>query len=143
MILSRRITWIFFLACIATASVALASQEPGEHASAADQSTAAAQKSHSARPALNEQQKRGEAIFVQNCTLCHIPTSQKKRLRLPVTALEGAYGEDADADALRQFIQQGIPGKMPGFRYGLELQQIDDVVAYLKTGAHLKSGGSN
>ena len=62
---------------------------------------------------------------------------------MPVAALEGQYGEDADAEALRQFIQQGIPGKMPGFRYGLDQQQIDDVVAFLKTGAHVKSGGSN
>jgi hypothetical protein len=33
---------------------------------------------------------------------------------------------------------------MPGFRYGLEPKDIDDVVAYLKVGAHLKpSGGGN
>jgi cytochrome c2 len=96
-----------------------------------------------ARPALNEQQRRGEATFVQNCTLCHIPTNQKKRLGIQVPILEGVYGEGADEDALRQFIQQGVPGKMPGFRYGLEPKQIDDVIAYLKTGAHLKAGGSN
>lgn len=141
MILSRRIAWLTLLACVATSSMALAAQEMGEHA--AGSSTATAQKSQVARPVLNEQQKRGEAIFVQNCTLCHIPTSQKKRLKMPVAVLEGEYGEEADADALRQFIQQGIPGKMPGFRYGLNQQQIDDVVAFLKTGAHLKSGGSN
>jgi len=114
-------------------------QEPG-----ADQPAATAQKSATPRPALNEQQKSGEAWFVQNCTLCHMPTNQKKRLKILAPALEGMFGADADSDVLRQFIQNGVPGKMPAFRFGLDPKQIDDIVAYLKTGAHLKaSAGGN
>ena len=112
--------------------------------SGADQSIASTRKSAAARPTLNEQQKSGEALFVQNCTLCHMPTNQKKRLKIQVPPLEGMFGEDADTDVLRQFIQQGVPGKMPAFRFGLDPKQIDDIVAYLKTGAHLKaSAGGN
>jgi mono/diheme cytochrome c family protein len=112
--------------------------------SGAEQPAAGARKSAAARPALNEQQKSGEAWFVQNCTLCHMPTNQKKRLKIFAPPLEGMFGEDADTDALRQFIQQGVPGKMPAFRFGLDAKQIDDIVAYLKTGAHLKaSAGGN
>ncbi|MDX6711592.1 MAG: Cytochrome oxidase, cbb3-type, subunit [Blastocatellia bacterium] len=143
MVFSRRIACLVFLVPILfTFPIALPAQESGEHTS--DQSTATARKSTVARPALNEQQRRGEALFVQNCTLCHMPSNQKKRLGIQGPTLEGVYGEDAETDALRQFIQQGLPGKMPGFRYGLEPKDIDDVVAYLKVGAHLKpSGGSN
>ena len=93
---------------------------------------------------LNEQQKSGEALFVQNCTLCHVPTNQKKRLKIQAPPLEDMYGKDADSDALRQFIQRGVPGMMPSFRFGLDPKQIDDIVTYLKTGAHLKvSAGGN
>jgi len=143
MVFSLRTVCLFFLVPILFAlPIALPAQESGEHTS--DQSTATARKSTAARPALNEQQRRGEALFVQNCTLCHIPSNQKKRLGIQGPALEGVYGEDAETDALRQFIQQGLPGKMPGFRYGLEPKDIDDIVAYLKVGAHLKaSGGGN
>jgi len=35
----------------------------------------------------------------------------------------------------RQLIEQEVPGKMPGFRYDLEPKQIDDIIAYLRTGA--------
>jgi mono/diheme cytochrome c family protein len=112
--------------------------------SGADQPAAGARKSAAARAALNEQQKSGEAWFVQNCTLCHMPTNQKKRLKILAPPLEGMFGEDADSQVLRQFIEQGIPGKMPAFRFGLEPKQVDDLVAYLKTGAHLKaSAGGN
>jgi len=143
MVFSRRNASLFFLVPILlTFRIALPAQESREHTS--DRSTATARKSTAARPALNEQQRRGEALFVQNCTLCHIPSNQKKRLGIQGPALEGVYGEDAETDALRQFIQQGVPGKMPSFRYGLEPKDIDDVVAYLKVGAHLKpSGGGN
>ena len=143
MVLSRRIACLVFLVPILFAfSIILLAQEPGEHAS--DNSTATTRKSTAARSVPNEQQRRGEALFVQNCTLCHMPSNEKKRLGIQAPTLEGMYGEDADTDALRQFIQQGVPGKMPGFRYGLETKDIDDVVAYLKAGAHLKpSGGGN
>ena len=137
---SRRIAHCFLLIlCVFIFPVVSSAQESG-----ADQPAAGARKGAAARPTLNEQQKSGEAWFVQNCTLCHMPTNQKKRLKIQAPPLEGMYGENADGDVLRQFIQQGVPGKMPAFRFGLEPKQIDDIVAYLKTGAHLKaSAGGN
>jgi mono/diheme cytochrome c family protein len=73
-----------------------------------------------------------------------MPSNQKKKLRIQAPPLDGMYGENADGDVLRQFIQQGVPGMMPAFRFGLEPKQVDDIVAYLKTGAHLKaSAGGN
>lgn len=83
-------------------------------------------------------------MFVQNCPLCHVPSNQKKRLGIQGPVLQGMFGEDANEDALRQYIQQGVPDKMPGFRYALEPKQIDDLIAYLKTGAYLRApGGGN
>ena len=121
---------------------AMAGQEPAQRAP--DSSATAARKSSPPRPVLNEQQRRGEALFVQNCPLCHVPSNQKKRMGIQGPVLQGMFGEDANEDALRQYIQQGVPDKMPGFRYALEPKQIDDLIAYLKTGAYLRApGGGN
>jgi mono/diheme cytochrome c family protein len=109
---------------------------------AAQESAPATVPKHAApRPALNEQQKRGEALFVQNCSLCHIPSNQKKKLGIQGPSLQGLFTEDSDEDFLRQFIQQGVPEKMPGFRYDLDSKQIDDLIAFLKAGAYLKTPG--
>jgi mono/diheme cytochrome c family protein len=125
-----------------TSTIVLSAQESSEHTSE-QASTASAKRSTGARTPLNEQQRRGEALFVQNCTLCHMPSNQKKKLGIQALTLEGMFGQDADTGALRQFIQQGVSGKMPAFRYGLAPNDIDDIVAYLKVGAHLKPSGGN
>ena len=137
---SRRIVYSLLLILAVCVSPLIASaQEAG-----AERSAAGARKNSAPRPALNEQQKSGEALFVQNCTLCHMQSNQKKKLRIQAPTLEGMFGADADGDALRQFIEQGVPGKMPAFRFGLDSKQVDDILAYLKTGAHLKaSAGGN
>jgi mono/diheme cytochrome c family protein len=139
---SHRIVCLLLFACVAMLPRAPAAQENGEQKQ--DPSASAARKPSAPRPALNEQQRRGKALFVQNCPLCHVPSAQKKRLGIQGPVLQGMFGEDADEDALRQFIQQGIPGKMPGFRYALEPKQVDDLIAFLKAGAYLRTpGGGN
>jgi mono/diheme cytochrome c family protein len=87
----------------------------------------AARKLIASRPVLSEQ-RRGEALFVQNCSLCHSPSHQKQALGIQGPILKGMFGEDADEDFLRPFIQQGVSG----FRFDLEPNQIDDIIAYLK-----------
>jgi mono/diheme cytochrome c family protein len=83
-------------------------------------------------------------LFVQNCPLCHVPSNQKKRLGIQGPILQGLFTEDADEDPLRQLIQQGLREKMPGFRYALDSKQIDDLIAFLKAGAYLRTpGGGN
>jgi cytochrome c2 len=136
---SRRIVNLLLLACVGMFPIALAAQEADQHTP--EQSPSMARKSSAPRPVLNEQQRRGEALFVQNCPLCHVPSHQKQTLGIQGPILKGMFGEDADEDFLRQFIQQGVPAKMPGFRYDLEPKQIDDIIAYLKTGAYLKTPG--
>ncbi|OFW27659.1 MAG: hypothetical protein A3J28_15010 [Acidobacteria bacterium RIFCSPLOWO2_12_FULL_60_22] len=91
-------------------------------------------------PALNEQQRAGEGLFLQNCALCHLP--KKENRKNPVEAgptigpsLSGLFrgANPRREEVVRQFIQQGSPQKMPGFQYGLEPKEIDAVLAYLKT----------
>ena len=98
---------------------------------------AEAQQASSAAP--NEQETKGRVLFNQNCRLCH-------ELR-PVGAknpnvednvgpnLAGIFGPPRSRPevVVRTFIQQGIADKMPGFRYGLQAEEVDAVIAYLKT----------
>ena len=84
---------------------------------------------------LTEQESRGEGLFLQRCSLCHLP--RKLKFGSPPVVgpnLSGLFKE-ADADQqkfLRGFILKGDP-KMPGFQYGLEANEVDDLIAYLKT----------
>jgi len=84
---------------------------------------------------LSEQEMRGEGLFLQRCSLCHLP--RKLKFGSPTTAgpvLSGLFKE-ADTDQtkiLRTYILKGGPG-MPGFQYGLEPKEVDDLVAFLKS----------
>ena len=90
---------------------------------------------HTSTAKLTEQENRGEGLFLQRCSLCHLP--RKLKFGSPPVVgpnLSGLFKE-ADADQqkfLRGFILKGDP-KMPGFQYGLEANEVDDLIAYLKT----------
>jgi mono/diheme cytochrome c family protein len=88
------------------------------------------------RPAkLTEQETRGENLFRQRCSLCHLP--RKLKFGSPPVIgpdLTGVFKE-AGTDKLKLLtgaILKGGPD-MPGFQYGLEPKEIDDLIAYLKT----------
>jgi mono/diheme cytochrome c family protein len=84
---------------------------------------------------LSEEARRGEGLFLQRCSLCHLP--RKLKFGSPPVigpTLSGQF-KDATPDQmkiLRGFILKGGPD-MPGFQYGLEPKEIDDLIAYLKT----------
>ena len=99
-----------------------------------------AQPSSKAAPApmLNEQQRRGDALFNQYCPLCHVPNRRVSKdpdsEAVPrVSSLDGRIKEGrlSEADA-RATIQKGIPKRMPGFQYTLVSKEMDDLIAYLK-----------
>ena len=82
-------------------------------------------------PPLSDVELTGKKLFVQRCALCHDLLGQ------PATTTVGPWidGEVVKArgeDAVRQKILNGSP-RMPGWRYTLKPQQIDSVIAYLKT----------
>jgi mono/diheme cytochrome c family protein len=79
---------------------------------------------------LTEMQKEGRRIFQQRCAVCHtLPTVVSKRYG---PALYKELVEDNE-DNIREIIQEGREGLMPGFKYGLKREEIDSIVEYLKT----------
>lgn len=89
--------------------------------------------------ALNEQQARGKALFNQNCRLCHTPRpvgAKNPELEDNIGPnLAGVFDPPRSRPeaVVRTFIQQGISGLMPGFRYGLDAEEIDAIIAYMRT----------
>ncbi len=84
---------------------------------------------------LTEQESRGEGFFLQRCSLCHLP--RKLKFGSPPVIGPSLSGQFKDADSeqlkvLRGFILKGGPD-MPGFQYGLEPKEVDDLIVYLKT----------
>ena len=79
-------------------------------------------------------QKRGEALFLTRCPLCHVHSNQKRELGIQAnTELIGLFKNGTvDEAGVRQTILQGIPRMMPSFQYALDSKQVDDVIAYLK-----------
>lgn len=84
---------------------------------------------------LDEHERHGEGLFVQRCSLCHLP--RKLKFGSPAVIGPSLTGQFKDATpdqmkVLRNFILKGGPD-MPGFQYGLEPKEVDDLIAYLKT----------
>jgi mono/diheme cytochrome c family protein len=79
---------------------------------------------------LTETQKDGRRIFQQRCAVCHtLPTVVSKRYG---PALYKEIVEDNE-DNIRDTIQEGREGLMPGFKYGLTRAEVDSIIEYLKT----------
>jgi len=77
---------------------------------------------------LNKTQLLGRRIFQQRCGVCHTqPTAS------PMYGI-ALYKDlvDGNEDMIRDYIQNGSK-RMPGFKYGLEPDEIDAIVEYLKT----------
>jgi mono/diheme cytochrome c family protein len=84
---------------------------------------------------LSEEATRGENLFLQRCSICHLP--RKLKFGSPPVVGPSLSGQFKSATpdqmkVLRNFILKGGPD-MPGFQYGLEQNEVDDLIAYLKT----------
>jgi mono/diheme cytochrome c family protein len=91
---------------------------------------AAAAQPFPATDTLTPQQVQGRNLFNQSCMVCHV--------KLQITS-PAKYGPDLSKNALggqevvmREVVTNGTPN-MPGFKYHFEPEQIDAIVAYLKT----------
>ena len=76
-------------------------------------------------------------MFFQNCSFCHWPQKEPKRDTETKTVgpvLSGLFRlpRQAREETVRELIRQGTK-KMPGFQYGLNRREIDDIIAYIKT----------
>lgn len=96
--------------------------------------TLAAQTSPLSTPTLTDQQKKGEALFLQRCPLCHVPSNQKKTQGIQAsTDLVGLFKRPTASEAtVRRIVQDGIPALMPAFRYSITSADLDDLISYLK-----------
>ena len=89
-------------------------------------------------PSLSDQEKRGQYLFFQRCSVCHVPqytkTSSVSDLPPVFVSLNSLF-KNADSGTektARAFILKGTQ-RMPGFQYGLKPEEVDDLIAYLKT----------
>ena len=78
---------------------------------------------------LNDQQLLGMRLFNQSCRVCHTKPQMTSPLYGPELSQNSLGGQEA---VMREVISNGTPN-MPGFKYHFEPDQIDAIVAYLKT----------
>lgn len=85
---------------------------------------------------LSDQEERGKGLFLQNCSLCHLPPPENKpnMRQSSGLVLNGLFKNSKlkKEKAVREIILKGSPN-MPGFQYSLKSNEIDDLIAFLKT----------
>jgi mono/diheme cytochrome c family protein len=98
----------------------------------------AAQAPQAAKPvsaADKDTVKRGETLFYQRCSLCHLGRIIKDDKYQPMAPLLNGVLKDASPEReadVRQFISQGTL-RMPGWKYAFSPTEFDDLIAYLMT----------
>jgi mono/diheme cytochrome c family protein len=77
----------------------------------------------------NGQQHLGMRLFNQSCRVCHTKPQLSSPQYAPVLSTNTLGG---NVEIMRQVISNGTP-RMPGFRYDFKPEQIDAIIAYIKT----------
>jgi mono/diheme cytochrome c family protein len=96
---------------------------------------------HPSGTKLTEQESRGAGLFIQRCSLCHLAkTFGAGGSKFCCVAslgpnLSGLFRNLApdQEQAFRDIILNGGPTYMPAWKYGLAPEEIDSIIAYLKT----------
>jgi mono/diheme cytochrome c family protein len=93
----------------------------------------------SSAPNLSAAEKSGRKIFQTRCAMCHVgqdPATELATSNAPPR--QTTFGpllskaQAANEAALREKIRNGGP-RMPGYKHALTDQQIDQVIAFMKT----------
>ncbi len=79
------------------------------------------------------QLEAGKKLVVQRCSVCHLPPLGPGDPTSYARSLNGYVASPEAAARARTIIQRGVPPRMPGFQYGLEPDEINNIVAYLTT----------
>jgi mono/diheme cytochrome c family protein len=79
--------------------------------------------------AAGDQVKLGERLVNQSCVVCHFAPQITSGSYAPALSKDSLGG---NAEIMHQFIADGSP-RMPGFKYQFKPDQIDAIVAYIKT----------
>jgi mono/diheme cytochrome c family protein len=96
--------------------------------------------SSKSEPALSEKAKKGKLIFNDYCYRCHqVDSARAKPLGPMGPELAGIFkreklivGKPVTEANIKEVIKTGPTPGMPGFRYTLSDEQIDQVIEYLK-----------
>jgi mono/diheme cytochrome c family protein len=88
-------------------------------------------KALTAPPAVPEAAVRGRAVWVQQCAWCHDGVGQPNYKTMGPW-LSADLLKTPGEDKVRAYIGKGS-ARMPGFQYALKPQQMDELIAYLKT----------
>jgi mono/diheme cytochrome c family protein len=95
---------------------------------------------HASGVQLTEQQVRGAGVFFQRCSLCHLAKSGEGGskyccVRSLGPDLSGRFNNltPDQENAFKDIILSGGPTYMPSWKYALSPEEIDDIIAYLKT----------
>src|SRR3954469_11417730 len=78
---------------------------------------------------LNDTQRHGRAVLAQSCGICHLAPSRGAKTYGPPLHRLSASGNDL---LMRAFITNG-GGRMPAFKYYLKPEEIDALIAYIRS----------
>ena len=78
---------------------------------------------------LNDKQRHGRQLLAQSCGVCHLPPTLNSRTYGPPLNKNAGGGDD---DIIREYINNGTP-RMPAFKYYLKPDEIEDIIAYVRT----------
>lgn len=78
---------------------------------------------------LTDQQRLGRQVLSQSCGVCHLPPARNAPTYGPMLHKGSTSGDDA---LMRTIIMEGTP-RMPAFKYFLQPNQMDAIVAYVRT----------
>jgi len=78
---------------------------------------------------LNDVQRHGRQLLAQSCGVCHLPPSLNARTYGPPLNKAAANGDDS---IMREYILNGTP-RMPAFKHYLKDNEIDAIIAYVRT----------
>ena len=79
--------------------------------------------------AAGDQVKIGERLVGQSCVVCHYAPQITSGSYAPALSKDTLGG---NAEVMHALIAEGSP-RMPGFKYQFKPQEIDAIVAYIKT----------
>jgi mono/diheme cytochrome c family protein len=78
---------------------------------------------------LDPTQRAGRQVFAQSCGICHLSPNRGAATYGPRLNKASAAGSD---ELMRAFITQGT-ARMPAFKFYLTAEQMNSVIAYLRT----------
>jgi mono/diheme cytochrome c family protein len=78
---------------------------------------------------LNDVQRHGRQLLAQSCGVCHLPPSLNAKTYGPPLNKAAANGDD---DIMREYINNGTP-RMPAFKHYLKENEINAIIAYVRT----------